>query len=99
MSSSSESSPDGSSVIDRLYALQNAAATDVIAARFDSVPLHQVDRSSQQPLQVFGQSQISLQCLQTTRRRKLDQKIHIAAVRIEVGAARGRAERLQPPHP
>jgi len=73
---------------------ENLATTNVVAALFDRVTLHQIDGT----LQTLGQAQMPLQRDEAACRLGFHQEIGGAAIRIEVGAACCGAEHRQPAH-
>jgi hypothetical protein len=78
ISSSSDTSPASPATIDRFGARENLATTNVVAALFDRVTLHQIDGTAQQTLQTLGQAQMPLQRDEAACRLEFHQEIGVA---------------------
>ena len=87
--------PHGPSAIDRFGARQNLATANVV--RLASTAARST-RSTGRPSRRSKSSAKPRNRCNAARRRELDQKIGVAAIRIEVGAARGRAEYRRSAH-
>src|ERR1051326_5632533 len=95
MSSSDAASRAGNSAIDRFGLVEDRAAADEIAARFDRLALDQIDRAAEE---LFERVLQIGETGEGVARRRLegDEEIGVAAVAIEVAAAGRGAEDFQP---
>ncbi len=67
----------------------------VIAAGLDGAAIDEIDRSSEQRFQFILQIEKTREII--ARRTELDQKIHVARRNVEIRAARGGTEHVEPP--
>lgn len=73
---------------------QNVAAAEIVAVHFYRLARQQIDRSSEEFLQRFFKTHVKFEIVSRAGRER-DKQVDVAALGIEIVAARGRPENLQ----